>query len=154
MFKRKPRIFLMVLAIAVVIGNVAWVLGFKLGETKEQLKLAYDVSMTDHGTGRVTVKLEIADPGRLAPLSSVYLVVPGESGTGHVDLSLAVETRKVDKKQVARVHLLKELAARAELQLRTNHLDGKQTPMTWYYHAIPLSEHIKDADAQAKKRSR
>jgi hypothetical protein len=128
-------------------ANSVWALGFELGETKEQLKLQYDVAIADHGTGRVTVTVTIADEGRLAPLDrGVELVIPSQDGTGHVDLAVALERRKVDGKQEMRVQLTRELAERARIQLQTNTLDGKQSPLTWYYHAIPVAEYIKEGE--------
>jgi hypothetical protein len=132
-------------AAVVLAATHAEALGFKLSETKEQLKLDYEVSATDHGTGRVTLVLTLAEEGRLGPLSGVQLVVPSEAGTGHVDLSVSLNTEKRDDgTTVARVHLKKELAERAEFQLRTWHLDGKQTPRTWYYHSIPFADYVRD----------
>lgn len=122
----------------------AWALGHGLGETKEQLKLDYEVVATDHRTGRVTVNLTISDQGRLKPLRSVDLVIPGADKTGYVDLSVSLATTKVDGKLHARVHLLRELAERAEIQLRTGTLDGRQQPMTWYYYSIPIADYLKD----------
>ncbi len=72
----------------ILTANVAHALGFQLGQTKEQLKLDYQVSVTDHGTGRVTVNVAIADEGRLKPLNSVDLVVRSKDGTNFVDLSM------------------------------------------------------------------
>ena len=63
---------------SVLPAGLVWAMGEQLGETKEQLKLKYDVSVKDHGTGRVTVTLTIADQGRLKPLTSVVLVIPTE----------------------------------------------------------------------------
>lgn len=127
------------LAAALLTANVAWGLGEELSESKEELKLVYDVSATDHGTGRVTIHLTIADEGRLAPLDrGVSFVIPSRDGTGYVDLSAPLE-RKVDGgKQHLRIHLLKEWAERGAIHLQTNTLDGKQTPLTWYYHVIPV----------------
>ena len=153
MFVRKFRLPAIVFAAIVLPASLVWAIGFQLGETKEQLKLKYDVSVKDHGTGRVTVVLTIADQGKLKPLNSVVLVVPGKDrkdGSGYVDLSLSLATREVDGKQVVRVHLLKELAERAEFQLRTSHLDGKQEAWTWYYHVIPIAEYIKDGGQKKK----
>jgi hypothetical protein len=141
---RTFRLPSLVLAAIVLPASVACALGFQLGETKEQLKLDYEVSAVDHGTGRVTINVTIADEGRLRPLSSVDLVIPNKDGSGSVDLSVALATREVDGKRMVRVHLKRELAERAEIQLRTGHLDGKQEPLTWYYHAIPIAEYIKD----------
>lgn len=130
-------------AVSVLAGGLAWALGLGLGETKEQLKLKYDVSVTDHGTGRATIRLTIADQGRLKPLSSVDLVIPSKDGTGFVDLSLPIAMKEVGANQVAYIHLKRELAERAEVQLKTSSLDGKQQALTWYYHEIPLANYMK-----------
>lgn len=133
-------------ALAAFTASSAWALGLQLGESKEELKLDYEVSVTDHGTGRVTVVLTIADEGRLKPLRSVDLMVPNDDGNGFVDLSVSVATQEIDGNQVARIHLRKELAQRAQLRLNTSHLDGKQTPRTWYYHVIPVADYLPDAE--------
>jgi hypothetical protein len=151
MFVRKFRLLALVFVALVMPATLAWALGFQLGETKEQLKLDYEVSVTDHGTGRVTVNLTIRDEGRLKPLDrGVDLVIPSQDGTGYVDLSLSMDRRKVDGKQVMSVHLKRELAERAEIQLKTGTLDGKQSPRTWYYHVIPLAEHLKAGEPKPK----
>ncbi|MEX2176288.1 MAG: hypothetical protein WD872_18140 [Pirellulaceae bacterium] len=147
MFARSFCLPLVALAIFVSAATHVWALGFQLSETKEQLKLNYEVTAQDHGTGRVTVVLTIADEGRLAPLDrGVDLVIPSQEGTGYVDLSLSLERKSVDGKQVVRVHLKRELAKRAEIQLKTNTLDGKQSPRTWYYHSIPLADHLPEGE--------
>ena len=53
----KPAASMLSLMAALLVANVAWSLGHELSETKEQLKLEYDLSVTDHGTGRVTLVL-------------------------------------------------------------------------------------------------
>lgn len=133
---------LIVVATVAMAANVAYALGLQLGESKEELKLDYNVVTADYGTGRVTATLTIADEGRLTPLTGVYLVIPNEEGSGYVDLSLALATEEVDGKQVVRIHLKKELAQRAEFQLRTSTLDGASSPRTWYYHVIPIADSI------------
>jgi len=140
---RRLRLPLILLAATMLSANIAWALGFGLGETKEELKLDYQVEVTDHGTGRVTVVFTLADEGRLKPLQSVDLVIPSEDGSNHVDMSLSLALREEDGKQVARIHLLKTLAERAEIQLKTRHIDGKEELLTWYYHSIPLAEYLK-----------
>lgn len=104
MFVRKFRLPAIVFAAIILPASLAWALGERLGETKEQLKLKYDVSVKDHGTGRVTIVLTIADQGRLKPLNSVDLVIPGKGRRknrgGYVDLSVALAIREVDGKQV------------------------------------------------------
>lgn len=142
MLARKIRLLLIAASTVTLAVPIAWALGLRLGETKEQLELQYEISVTDHGTGRVTVSLTITDHGRLDPLSTVDLVIPSEDGTNNVDLSLSIALREVHGAQTGRVHLKRELAERAELQLTTSHLDGKQLPLTWYYHPIPLAGYL------------
>jgi hypothetical protein len=152
MFLRKLRVPLVLFAAILLPANFAWALGEQLGETKEQLKLKYDVSVTDHGTGRVTVVLTIADQGRLKPLSSVDLVVlgkeykEGKGYSGYVDLSVALAIKEEAGKQVVRIHVLKELAERAQIQLQTSSLDGKKQTLTWYYYAIPIAKYLKNEE--------
>ena len=136
--------FVAILAFGVMlsIANAAAAEGLGLGESKEELKLDYDLAVTHHRTGRVTVKLVITDAGRLKPLTSVDLVVGNTDGTRSVDLSVSLALREADGKMTARAHLHRDLAERAKLRLTTNHLDGKQELMTWYYYSIPLAEHM------------
>lgn len=148
---RLPAIVLTAIALP---ASIAWALGFELGESKEELKLNYDVSVTDHKTGRVTIVLKIADYGRLKPVYSVDLSIPAKeshNGRGHyADLVVALALRKEDGKDVARVHILKELAERASIQLKTNHRDGKQAAATWYYHRIPIAKYLKKPEEKEK----
>ena len=147
MFVRKLRFLSLVFAVIVLSASVTWALGFGLGETKEQLKLKYEVKVLDHGNDCVSVSMTITDEGRLKPLNSVDLVIPNKEskdGSGSPDLSLSLAIRKVDGKRVVRVHLKKELAERADFQLTTSSLDGKQEALTWYYYTIPIAEHIKN----------
>jgi hypothetical protein len=163
MFGQKFCVSLALFAAIILPPSLAWAMGEQLGETKEQLKLKYDVSVTDHGTGRVTVTLTIADQGRLKPLTSVDLVIETEEAykaskagrgySGYVDLSVALATREEDGKQVVRVHLLRELAERAQIQLKTSTLDGKSEPLTWYYHIIPIAKYLKNGEQKKESSS-
>ncbi len=141
---RRHLILWPILAVLILAGLPlrAWAIGFQLGESKEELRLDYQVTATDHGTGRVTIVLSIADAGRLGPLDSVDFFIPGGDGTGYADLSLSLQVHEVEGRREARVHLLKETAERAEFRLKTHHLDGRQEPLTWYYFSIPLAEHL------------
>jgi hypothetical protein len=146
MSARTLRLPSIVFAAAALAANGAWGLGFRLRETKEQLRLKYDVSVVDHGTGRVTVDLTIDDPGRVKPLTSVDLVVLNKEtkdGSGPVDLSVALAMSGADGKRWVSVHLTREMAERAEIQLKTSFLDGKNQGLTWYYHAIPIADYLK-----------
>ena len=96
---------LLVLVATFVLANPAYADGYVLGETKEQLKLQYDVTAADHGTGRVSVTLTIADAGRLAPIDTVDLVIPSQDGTNYVDLSLSLNVRTINGKQQAAISI-------------------------------------------------
>jgi hypothetical protein len=125
-------------------------IGFVLGESKEELKLDYDLSVTDHGTGRVTLVFTLADEGRLAPLDEVQLAIPAEDknedGGHRMDLVVSIDMLKTEGgKWVGRVHLRKEWAERATIRLNTHTLDGKVDPETRLHYVIPVAEHMRHA---------
>ena len=156
MWMRMPRWSLMVLIVAAVAwtGERACAIGFILGKSKDELKLKYDLTVHDHGTGRVTVVLTLEDEGRLKPLDEVQLVIPAkdkDSDGGYwMDLVVSIDVVKADgDKRVGRVHILKELAERAEIQLNTHTMDGKMDPMTRLHYVIPLASHMKNVPGAA-----
>lgn len=146
MSMRISRLSLVALATLVLTAGRAWAMEEILGQTKEELKLKYEVTVQDHGTGRVTVVLTIADEGRLKPVQSVDLMIPMEKGQGSVDLMVSLDAREVDGTRVARVHLKKEWAQRAQIWLKTSTFDGKQL-LERSIHPIPLADHMKNASA-------
>ena len=147
------------LVVAVIVAGIAgraWGLDFGLSETKEELKLKYDIAVEEHSfdgasTGRVTVVLTLADEGRLKPLDGVELGIPGleknKDGSNWMDLVVWIDMRKSDDgKRVGRVHLRKDLAERAVIRLNTRTLDGKTMNLTGgMYHAIPIAKYLKSA---------
>ncbi|HEX8910937.1 MAG TPA: hypothetical protein VF796_01160 [Humisphaera sp.] len=153
---RARTLVLAVVAIATLTlcGDAARGIGFVMGETKEELKLKYGVAVEDHGTGRVTVVLTLADEGRLKPLDEVQFVIPSRAtnpdGSHWMDLVVAVDLHKAgDGTRVGRVHLLKEWGERDELQLNTHTLDGKLDPLTRLHHVIPVARYMKPAPPTA-----
>ena len=147
---RKLCLSPLVLAALVLAPPLAWAEGLGLGETKEELKLKYDVTATDYGSGFVTLQFTITDQGRLAPLDrGVEMVVPGMGGSG-VDFALQLESRKPDGKPAFTIQLRREQAERAEILLKTGTLDGKQEPLTWYFHRIPVAQYLKAAGEKKK----
>jgi hypothetical protein len=141
---RTARILLGIAAALAIPASCALALGFRLGESKEELNLKYDVSVYDHDTGRVTVEFTLMDEGRLTPITSVDLHILSDekhdSGGFKSDLTMSLALRKDGTNQVARIHIRKDWAARAEIQIKTGQLDGKQELRAWYYHAVPLRE--------------
>ena len=161
MFMRTLRLSAVLLvAIATVwAADRVWGVGFYLGQTKDELKLKYDVAVEEHSfdgkpTGRVTVIFTLSDEGRLKPLDEVQFVVPGKEKTkdgGHwIDLAVSIDMTKTDRGiRVGRVHILKELAERAEIQLNTHTMDGKQDLLTRLHHVIPVAKYLANAPAAA-----
>lgn len=138
------RILLGIVLLLAIPASCVWALGFELGQSKEELELKYDVSVYDHDTGRVTITFTLEDAGKLKPITSIDLSIPSDEkhadGGTKSDLTVSIATRDEGKKQVGRIHIRKDWAERAEIQIKTRHLDGKEEPLTWYYHAIPLKE--------------
>lgn len=139
---------LIALLVVCCVAPLAWAIGEQLSESKDELRLKYDLELTDHKSGRVTLTLTLQDQGRLKPLDSIELLIPGEDQTGYVDLSVSLAVQEVEGRQRVRVHLKKELAERAEIQLRTHTLDGRESLRTWYFHTIPLRDHLRKAPAK------
>ena len=127
-------------------ADAAWALGFEIGQSKEELELEYEISVVDHGTGRVTVNLTIADAGKLKQIESVWLNISSLDDPHRPDLSVSLATKKVDGKIYVRAHLKKELAERAQLQLKTwtNPRTGKQEPLSWFYYPISVAKLLKE----------
>jgi hypothetical protein len=146
----------LVAAVTFWTANQVWGMGFYLRQTKDELKLKYDVAVQDHGTGRVTVVFTLADEGRLKPLEAVQLVVPAQAqnpdGSHWMDLVVSIDMSETDgDKRVGRVHLLKGLAERAEFHLNTHTMDGKLDRFTRLHHVIPIGKYLKDAPAAATR---
>lgn len=151
MFKLIPRWSLLALAVLGLAADRAKALSEILSETKEQLKLKYEVSVRDLGNGRVFVTFTLADEGRLNPLTSVDLQIPGKEknkdGSVYPDVWVSIAMTKTEAAaqsggRVARLEMTKELAGRAEIWLMTRHLDGKQEPETGYVHVVPIEKYI------------
>lgn len=130
-----------------VMPGLAWGMGEILGQSKEELKLKYDVSVYDNQKGRVTITLRISDAGRLKPLDAVELMVPStqkDPNGGHgFDLAVPLQvTKDAEGKQVARFQITRELASRAELWLTTTTMDGKRTLMERCHYIIPVAPSV------------
>lgn len=136
------RIVLALLAISVLAQN-AQALGFELSQTKEELKLDYKFTVTDHKTDRVTVVFTLRDEGRMKPLYAVDLSIPSNDGTGKFHLVTPLKLAGEGKDKTVRIHIHKDWLKNASISLKTGHLDGKQQLRTWYYHLVPIHRHLK-----------
>src|SRR5689334_1502173 len=106
------QVLVLIAAAVVLLSNRAWGENAILGQTKEQLKLKYDVSVRDLGNGRVWVFFTITDAGRLSPLRSIELQISGKdkdkNGAVAPDLALSLATRKTDAGEQTGFELTKE----------------------------------------------
>ena len=69
-------------------------------------------------------------------------------GSHWMDLVVSIDMTNADGgKRVGRVHILKELAERAEIQLNTHTLDGKKDLLTRLHHVIPLAKYLRNTPA-------
>lgn len=128
-------------------AGIAWGLGSELGQSKEQLGLEYDLAVTDHHNGRVTLNLTIANQGKMAPLDTVQLTIPSDELKGYYDLVISLATEKQGGKLTARAHLSKALARRAVIRLTTHSSpdgDKQRSGREWVYFNIPVRQYIKD----------
>lgn len=75
---RRSCSFLCIVAAIAIPASCALAIGFRLGQTKDDLGLEYDVSICDHDTGRVTVQFSLEDEGRLRPITTIDLHICSE----------------------------------------------------------------------------
>ena len=100
---RTLKLLLAVVVLIAIPTSFALAMGFKLGESKEELKLNYGVSIYDHDTGRVTIKFTLIDAGRLKPITSVDLSIPSkekhDSGGFKSDFTMSWLSGKMAKNE-------------------------------------------------------
>lgn len=139
----------MIIALLMVAQAVS-AAGVILSETKEQLKLQYDVAI-DQRASQVAVTFTLADEGRLKPITGVYLCIPTEkaekNGGRYADLYVPLAMTTVAGKQVVNFELTEEWARRAEIQLITLTLEGKQAApgqrtSPSYLYSMPLAKYL------------
>lgn len=156
MLMRNLCLPLLMLAALILAADRASALSFALRETKEELKLQYEVTVHDHGNGRIGVEFKLTDEGRLKPLESLTLNIPSweknKDGSYSYDLVVQLELKKSnDGKRRAGFEIRKDWAERAEIWLMTSSIDGKRIAMTGNYHVIPLAKYLKDGPAAGAK---
>ena len=149
MMTRKFGLSLVLLASLLLSAHRASAMGEILGQSKEELKLKYDVVVHDPDNGIVQVQFTLADEGRMKPLYGVELMLPMANGSGSYDLVAPLDLREIDGKRQVTVQLKKEWASRAEIWLNTYWFDGKKLVMTHYHHVIPVAKYLSTPAAAA-----
>lgn len=122
-------------------------------EAKEGLKLKYDISVTEHKNGRVSIVLSITDQGYFKPWDAVELYIRAREDNKNdrfsSDLFVKLSTQEENGKQVAQMQMIRELAERARIEFVTHHLKGKVGVLGVWRYSIPIAKHLKD-DIQKK----
>src|ERR1700730_2084561 len=76
---------MLVVTIVVLMSDQSWAIREKLGPSKDEWGLKYDVAVRDADGDKVTVVFTLADEGRLKPFYSLDLVafsIPKDSRSG------------------------------------------------------------------------
>jgi hypothetical protein len=153
MLMRTLRLSLMLVVVFLLTGDRIGAQDVVPAQTKEDLKLEYDVSVHDLGDGQVAVTFTLADEGRLKPLYAVELNIPGQEKDEHgspADLAVSLDMRKnADGARAARFELRKDLAERAAIWLTTMSFDGRRLVSTRYHHVIPVANYMMNPPAAA-----
>lgn len=133
---------LMLLAVVLLATKSALGMGEILGQSKDELKLKYDVVVHDPANGQVSVEFTLTDEGRLKPLYGVELAIPRDDGSGSFDLTAPLDMREVNGKRSVFFNLKTEWAQRGQIWLNTRNFDGKPLVMTHYHHIISLASYM------------
>lgn len=139
---------LLVMLMVGLLGNLAWGIGGILGETKEELKLKYEVVVSDPANGQVGVEFTLESAGRLGSIGAVELMIPKEDKSGSYDLTAPLALREENGKQVVRFNLKKEWAGRAEIWLTAKQVDGKFSGMERVHHVISVAKYFKKVEGR------
>jgi len=143
---RSVRVLLAVVALALM-AERAYAIYYSLGPSKDEWGLKYDVAVEDAGGDMVTVKITLADEGRLKPVHSVSLsVLDKQNSTKNSQRYTVVGKLELkttpDGKRVGEIKLRKDLVELGNLQVLTQRVDGKFQSRGAAYYDIPLAKHL------------
>ena len=103
------------LAVAVVLLTCGrgWATYYKLGPTKDEWGLKYDVDVTDAGNGKLNVEFTLADEGRLKPFYTLEVIAlskeTDERGGHSYDVKEKIELKPTkDGKRVGVIQMPKD----------------------------------------------
>ncbi len=151
-FSRLATGLLVVAAIALMCER-SWAIYNKLGPSKDEWGLKYDVTVQDAGSDTLTVVFTLADEGRLKPIHSIELVAfsrqTDSQGGRSYDVKEPVKFKPTeDGRRVGQVQIRKAFADRAKFRILTLTIDGKRQPSGSYYD-IPLAKYLNKSPAEA-----
>ncbi len=145
---------MLVVATMVLMSERSWAIYYRLGPSKDEWGLKYDVAVQDAGSDTLTVVFTLADEGRLKPIYSIELVAfskqTDKQGGRSYDVKAPIELKPTeDGRRVGQVQIRKEFVDRAKFRILTQMVDGKRQPSGGSYLDIPLAKFLKKAPAAA-----
>lgn len=159
-FRCLPRATGALVVIAVVLmtspSGAHW---YALGPSKDEWGLKYDASVDVPPGDKVIVHFTLADPGRLKPIHSVFVMAfsnPDRTGTNLVKTPIPLKPT-ADGKLTGQVEVEKKFADRAVIRIFTLTVDGRSymagpTAGARYYD-LPLKKFLTKAPLAASSRS-
>lgn len=164
MVSRNPSLAAGVLvAFAVVLAaSRCWAHWYELGPSPDEWGVKYEGEVNAAGGDKLNVRFTIADPGRLKPIHSVFVMAlgnPDSSGGRAYLLKTPVSMKPAkDGKLTGEVEVDKEFANRAMIRIFTLTVDGKSQmagPMAGArYYDIPLLKFMLQAPPANSSQSR
>lgn len=159
-FRFLPRATGLFVVIAVVLmSSRGWASWYALGPSKDEWGLKYEGEVDATDSDKLIVRFTIADPGRLRPIHSVFVMAfsnPNRSGTNLVKSNIEMKPTK-EGKLTGQVEVEKKFADRAVIRIFTLTVDGRSqmagpTAGARYYD-IPLKKFLKKAPLAASSQS-
>jgi hypothetical protein len=145
-------ISLFVVAAVVLAAGRGWAVYFELGQSPDEWGLKYNVEVGHAGGDKATVRLTLADAGRLTPIYSIHVIAlslkTDSQGGRSYDVKEKIELKPTDDGRYAgQVEIGREFLDRAEIRFLTLTLDGKRQTSGARYYDVPLAKFVSPAAA-------
>lgn len=118
---------LLAVTAVVLLTSRTWAHWYELAASKDEWGVKYEGSVEAAPGDKVTVHVTIADPGRLKPIHSVFVMAfsnPNRTGVQLVKTPVTMKATE-DGKLTGRAEIPKEYADRAMIRIFTMTVDGK-----------------------------
>ena len=145
---------LFVVAALVLMSDRCWAIYYRLGPSKDEWGLKYDVAVNEADGDMVTVEFTLANEGRLKPIHSIDLVAfskqTDSQGGRSYDVMVPIELKPTQNgRRAGEVQIRKEYLDRAKIRIITLTVDGKRQPSGGAFYDIPIAKYLKKAPAAA-----
>jgi hypothetical protein len=148
----------LVVAAMVLMSSPCWAIYHRLGPSKDEWGLKYDVEVNPAEGDELTVKFTLADDGRLKPFYSIHLVAfskqTDSQGGRSYDLKVPIELKPTnDGRRAGQVQIRKEFVDRALFRILTLTVDGKRQTAGAAYYDIPLKKYVDNVPTAASRQA-